>query len=80
MGGAAKEKGKGKEAAKVNLQSTSYHVRCGVKANYDLVPLELGIGHYCGHMVDYDEVGYCCEKHAIVFFSFAKSYYLIFFL
>jgi hypothetical protein len=51
---------------------------CGVKANYGLVPSELGIGHYCIHMVDYDEVGYCCEKHEIVFFSFAKSYDLIF--
>jgi hypothetical protein len=39
----------------------------GVKANYDLVPLELGIGHWCGHMVGYDEVGYCCEKHEIIF-------------
>jgi hypothetical protein len=29
-------------------------------------------------MVDYDEVGYCCGKHEIVFFSFAKSYDLIF--
>jgi hypothetical protein len=41
---------------------------CGVKANYDLVPLELGIGHWCGHMVDYDEVGYCCGKYEIIFF------------
>jgi hypothetical protein len=39
----------------------------GVKCNYGLVPSELGIGHYCGHMVDYDEVGYCCGKHEIVF-------------
>ena len=29
-------------------------------------------------MVDYDEVGYCCGKHEIVFFSFAKSYDQIF--
>ena len=33
---------------------------CGVKSNYGLVPSELRIGHYCGHMVDYDEVGYWC--------------------
>ena len=32
----------------------------GVKSNYGLVPSELGIGHYCGHMIDYDEVGYWC--------------------
>ena len=25
----------------------------GVKSNYSLVPLELGIGHYCGHMIEY---------------------------
>jgi hypothetical protein len=47
--------------------------KCGVKANYDLVPSELGIVHYCGHMVGYDEVGYCCEKYAIVFFFFCKE-------
>jgi hypothetical protein len=30
-------------------------------------------------MVDYDEVGYCCGKHEIVFFlSFAKTYDIIF--
>ncbi|CAO2173255.1 unnamed protein product [Urochloa humidicola] len=27
---------------------------CGVEANYGLVPSELGIGHYCGHMVGND--------------------------
>jgi hypothetical protein len=36
--------------------------------NYGLVPSELGIGHYYGHMVDCDEVGYCCGKHEIIFF------------
>ena len=51
---------------------------CGVKSNYGLVPSELGICHYCGHMVDYDEVDYCCVKYEIVFFSFAKTYDLIF--
>ena len=40
---------------------------CGVKSNYGLVPLELGIGHYCGHMIEYDEVHYFCGKHGIVF-------------
>ena len=42
--------------------------KCGVKSNCGLVPSELGIGHYCGHMVGYDEVGYFCGKHKIVFF------------
>ena len=40
----------------------------GVKSNYSLVPSEVGIGHWCSHMVDYDEVGYCCGKHKNIFF------------
>ena len=43
---------------------------CGVKSNYGLVPSELGIGHYCGHMVDYDEVDYFCGKYEIIFCLF----------
>jgi hypothetical protein len=46
---------------------------CGVKPNYGLVPSELEIGHWCDHMVDYDEVGHCCGKHEIVFFIFCKD-------
>ena len=44
-------------------------VKCeyGVKSSYGLVPSELRIDHYCGHMVDYDEVGYFYGKHEIVF-------------
>ena len=61
-------KGKEKKERNGNFQSTSCHVRCGVKTNYGLVPSKLGIDHWCGHMVDYDEVGYCCEKHEIIFF------------
>ena len=68
MSEAANGKGNGKEERKGNFQSTTYR----------LVPSELGIGHYYGHMVNYDEVGYCCGKHEIVFFSFAKTYDLIF--
>jgi hypothetical protein len=29
--------------------------KCGIKAKYGLVPSELGVGYFCGHMVDYDE-------------------------
>ena len=43
---------------------------CGVKSNCGLVPSELGIGHYCGHMIDYDEVGYFYGNHEIVFCFF----------
>jgi hypothetical protein len=69
-----------KKKERVIFKAPPVMCECGVKANYDLVPSELGIGHYCGHMVDYDEVGYCCGKHEIIFFSFAKSYDLIFFV
>ena len=31
--------------------------KCGIEAKYLLVPSELGVGYFCGHMVDYDEVG-----------------------
>jgi hypothetical protein len=31
--------------------------KCGIEAKYGLVPFELGVGYFCGHMVDYDEVG-----------------------
>ena len=73
-------KGKAKEKKKERVIFKAPPVMCeySVKSNYSLVPSELGIGHYCGHMVDYDEVGYCCGKHKIVFFSFAKTYDLIF--
>ena len=47
---------------------------CGVKSNYGLVPSELGIGHYCGHMVEYDEVGYFLVNIKSYFVSFAKAY------
>ena len=49
-----------KEKKKERLIYKAPPVMCeyGVKSNYSLIPLELGIGYYCGHMVDYDEVGY----------------------
>jgi hypothetical protein len=31
--------------------------KCGIEAKYGLVPSKLGVGYFCGHMVDYDEVG-----------------------
>ena len=42
---------------------------CAIQS-YGLVSSELGIGHYCGHMVDYDEVDYFYGKHEIVFYFF----------
>ncbi|CAN6162326.1 unnamed protein product [Urochloa humidicola] len=43
---------KGKE--KVRLIALERNCLCGVVANYGLVPSELGIGSYCGHMVGDD--------------------------
>ena len=61
-----KEKEKKKE--RVIYKAPPVMRECGVKSNYGLVPSELGIGYWCGHMVDYDEVGYYCGKHEIIFF------------
>ena len=51
-------------------------VKCeyGVKSNYGLVPLELGIGHYCGHMVDYMRLVIFVVTMKSYFVSFAKTY------
>jgi hypothetical protein len=38
---------------------------CGIEAKYGLVPSELGVGYFCGHMVDYDEVGICFLLHEL---------------
>jgi hypothetical protein len=61
-------KTKEKKKERVIFKAPPVMCECGVKANYGLVPSELGIGHWCGHMVDYDEVGHSCGKHEIVFF------------
>jgi hypothetical protein len=39
--------------------------KCGIGAKYGLVPSEFGVGYFCGHMVDYDEVG--------IYFLFAPA-------
>jgi hypothetical protein len=46
--------------------------KCRVESNYGLVPSGLGIGHYYGHMVDYDEVGYFSGKHGMYFIFLSK--------
>jgi hypothetical protein len=33
--------------------------KCGIEAKYGVVPSELGVGYFCGHLVDYDKVGIC---------------------
>jgi hypothetical protein len=61
-------KAKKKKKERIIIEAPPIMCECGVKVNYGLIPSELGIGHWCGHMVDFDEVGYCCEKHEIIFF------------
>ena len=61
-------KAKEKKNERIIIEAPPVMCKCGVKANYSLVPSELGIGYWCGHMVDYDEVGYYCGKHEIIFF------------
>ena len=63
-------KAKEKKKERLIYKAPPVKCECGVKSNYGLVPSELGVGHYCGHMVDYDEVGYFCGKHEIVFCFF----------
>jgi hypothetical protein len=51
----SKEK-KGKEV-EVELIPLDRNCRCDIAGNYGLVPSELGIGYYCGHMSGDDMVG-----------------------
>ena len=69
---AAASAGLGRERKKrerVIYKTPPVMCECGVKSNYGLVPSELGIGHWCGHMV--------VKSY---FLSFAKTYDLLFHL
>lgn len=46
---------KEKEKKKKERKYEPVLCRCGVEAKYGLVPSELGVGYFCGHMVDYEE-------------------------
>ena len=63
-------KAKEKKKERLIYKAPPVKCKCGVKSNYGLVPSELGIGHYCGHMVEYNEVGYFYSKYEIVFCFF----------
>ena len=63
-------KAKQKKKERLIYKAPPIKYECGVNSNYGLVHSELGIGHYCGHMIDYDEVGYFCAKHEIIFYFF----------
>jgi hypothetical protein len=74
----ARARGKGKEKnewAEV-LKFDPVLCKCGIEAKYGLNPFELGVGYFCRHMVDYDEVG--------IYFLFASAAmlhpYLLYFL
>jgi hypothetical protein len=47
------------------LKSDPVLCKCGIEAKFGLVPSELGVGYFCGHMVYYDEVG--------IYFLFASA-------
>jgi hypothetical protein len=55
------DRGRGKEKEKnewaEELKFDPVLCKYGIEAKYGLVPFELGVGYFCGHMVDYDEVG-----------------------
>jgi hypothetical protein len=55
----ARGRGKGKEKNQWAEELKFDPVLCkyGIEAKSGLVPSELGVGYFCGHMVDYDEVG-----------------------
>ena len=71
---------KEKKKERVIYKAPPVMCECGVKSNYGLVHLELGICHYCGHMVEYKEVRYFYYKHKIVFCFFWLDIYDIIFL
>jgi hypothetical protein len=49
-------KGKEKNEWVEELKFDPVLCKCGIEAKYGLVPFELSVGYFCGHMVDYDEV------------------------
>ena len=53
----AKEKKKNELTKELKSDPVLY--KSGIEAKYGLVPCELGVGYFCGHMVDYDEVDIC---------------------
>jgi hypothetical protein len=63
-----KEKKKNQWAEELKFDPVLY--KYGIEAKYGLVPSELGVGYFCGHMVDYDEVGiylfFCTSCNVIV--------------
>jgi hypothetical protein len=72
----ARSRGKGKEKNEWAEELKFDRVLCkyGIEAKYGLVPSELGVGYFCRHMVDYDEVG------IYLLFPLALMLHLLFFV
>jgi hypothetical protein len=51
----AKEKKKNEWAEELKFDPIL--CKCGIETKYGLFPSDLSVGYFCGHMVDYDEVG-----------------------
>jgi hypothetical protein len=45
---------KKKKKERIIIPAPPVLCKCGVEAHYNLVPSELEIDYWCGHMVDYD--------------------------
>jgi hypothetical protein len=67
---------KAKEKERIIILALPVLGKCGVEDHYGLVPSECGIGHWCGHMVDYDEVGYFFGKLEMEFAARNGLYFL----
>ena len=68
---------KAKEKERIIIPAPPVLCKCGIEAHYSLVPSERGIvGHWCSHMVDYDEVGYFFGKLEMEFTARNGLYFL----
>jgi hypothetical protein len=47
------------------VEVRSNTLKCGIEAKCGLVPSELSVGYFCGHMVDYDKVGISFLLHQL---------------
>ena len=65
---------KEKKKERVIYKAPPVMCECGVKSNYGLVPLELGIGHYCGHILTMMRLVIFVVTMESYFVSFAKTY------
>ena len=67
-------KAKQKKKERLIYKAPPVKCECGVNSNYGLVPSELEICHYYGHMVEYEEVHFFVVNMKSYFVSFAQTY------